>query len=196
MEKSAASSGSARHSLLLQGIATKDQKTSGQGTTQRSGEMQQSARQRQQRQVREGERSSGVIDYSVSAHAKPVRKKRKNRVRSKRTRSIHRMKLDLDAIARAEVFERDGGKCIRCRNSDRAVQWAHVLSRRHLCLRWESDNAMTLCAGCHMYWHHEPAMAVDWFVKTYTDRWNRIKNVLLANPKISVRDLWEQRVQE
>jgi len=134
-----------------------------------------------------------AIDYSESVLAKPVRKKRRNRVRSKRTRSIHRMKLDLDAIARTEVFERDGNKCIHCPNSDRSIQWAHVLSRRHLCLRWEADNAMTLCAGCHLFWHHEPAMAVDWFIKNFGERWERIRRIHLVNPKISVRELWLER---
>lgn len=134
-----------------------------------------------------------MIDSSRLAFPKTVRKKRKNRVRSKRTRSLHRMKLDLDAIARKEVFERDGGKCIRCANSDRSVQWAHVLSRRHLCLRWDADNAMTLCAGCHLFWHHEPAMAVDWFIKNFGERWERIRLIHLLNPKVSVKSLWESR---
>lgn len=102
------------------------------------------------------------------------------------------MMLSLDAAARAEVFERDGGICIRCSNSERAVQWAHVLSRRHLCLRWNPENAMTLCAGCHLFWHHEPAMALDWYFKNFAERWERITRVLQANPKVRIKELYEQ----
>jgi hypothetical protein len=68
-----------------------------------------------------------------------------------------------------------------------------VLSRRHLCLRWDADNAMTLCAGCHLFWHHEPAMAVDWFIKNFGERWERIRRIHLLNPKVSVKELWESR---
>lgn len=24
------------------------------------------------------------------------------------------------------------------------------------------DNGITLCAGCHMWWHHEPIEATEW----------------------------------
>jgi 5-methylcytosine-specific restriction endonuclease McrA len=135
-----------------------------------------------------------VIDTSASKFAKPVRKKRRNRVRSKRTLKLAKMKWELDRIAKAQVFERDGHKCIRCGATNRQLQPAHVLSRTHLCLRWEPENLMSLCGGCHLAWHHEPAMAVEWFTKTYSDRWFRIKNVLMVNPKVSVKELWEARV--
>lgn len=123
----------------------------------------------------------------------PQKRKKRNHSQRNRTASRARMIRELDALARAEVFERDGNVCIMCHKKDRAVQWAHVLSRRHPCLRWVADNAMTLCAGCHMFWHHEPAMAVEWFMKNFADRWTRIKCVLLANPKVNVRQLWEMR---
>lgn len=112
---------------------------------------------------------------------------------SKKCASRRRMMLVLDDLARQEVFERDEHICVRCRNPERAVQWAHVLSRRHLCLRWNAENAMTLCAGCHLFWHHEPAMALDWYFKTYPERWERISRVLQVNPKVRVKDLYEAR---
>lgn len=100
---------------------------------------------------------------------------------------------ELDAAARQEVFERDGAVCIRCHDRNRAVQWAHVLSRRHLCLRWNPDNAMSLCGGCHLFWHHEPALAVDWFIKNFSERWTSIRQILMVNPKVNVKELWGLR---
>lgn len=121
------------------------------------------------------------------------RKRKKNHSRKNATRARHKMINDLDAIARAEVFARDDGRCIRCENPDRSVQWAHVLSRRHPCLRWEADNAMSLCAGCHLKWHHEPALSVEWYIDHFPERWRRIKAVLLLNPKVNVKEMWEAR---
>lgn len=107
---------------------------------------------------------------------------------SKKTQKRRRMITELDKAARERVFERDGGICIRCGDKSRIPQWAHVLSRRHLCTRWEADNAMSLCGGCHLFWHHEPALAVDWFIKNFRERWERITAILQVNPKISVRN--------
>lgn len=132
---------------------------------------------------------------------KPSQMKHNRRVgkhrQRKATASRARMVRELDAIAREEVFIRDHGTCIaagiagiRCGDT---VQWAHVLSRRHPCLRWEADNAMTLCAGHHLWWHHSPMYAVEWFVRDFPDRWRRLKAVHLANPKVNVRDLWAAR---
>jgi len=101
---------------------------------------------------------------------------------------------ELDAQARQQVFDRDGAVCIRCGDRSRPVQWAHVLSRRHLCVRWLSDNAMSLCAGCHLFWHHEPALALDWFFKNFRERWNRLQLVYLAGVKVNVAELWRERV--
>lgn len=127
---------------------------------------------------------------------KVARKRRRNHVRRDKTRSRAKMIRELDAVARQIVFERDGFECVRCRSVSH-LQWAHVFSRRHLCLRWESDNAMTLCVGCHLFWHHEPALAVDWYIKTFRDRYERIRAALqMGERKINVAALWLERVGE
>lgn len=101
---------------------------------------------------------------------------------------------ELDALARQEVFERDENLCRRCRIADRAVQWAHIFSRRHLCLRWCADNALALCGGCHLWWHHEPVLAVDWFRKNWPWRYDALLAAIQVNPKVDVRALWQERV--
>lgn len=69
---------------------------------------------------------------------------------------------DLDRLCREAVFARDGHKCMRCGKRDR-LQWCHVYSRRYRSLRWNLLNSMTLDAGCHLFWHHRPLEAMDWW---------------------------------
>lgn len=116
---------------------------------------------------------------------------RRTRVkRSKKAASQHRMRLALDADCRAKVFERDGFQCVRCGKPN--PQWCHVFSRRHPCLRWEPDNSFAGCAGCHMFWHHEPLLAVDWFRKSYPLRYERLMAVMQVNPKVRVKELYAE----
>lgn len=98
--------------------------------------------------------------------------KRKAGVRKKSKKSISVAKLD--ALARDVVFQRDGHRCIRCQNP-LSIQWAHVYSRRFRCVRWDPENGMTLCAGCHFFWHDRPTEAALWFVGSYPDRAESLK---------------------
>lgn len=95
---------------------------------------------------------------------------------------------ELDSAARRAVFERDGNVCVRCRDVTRNVQWCHIFSRRHKNLRWESDNALTMCAGCHMFWHGNPVLAVEWFRKTWPERYERILAMFNEGGKVRVQD--------
>jgi len=109
---------------------------------------------------------------------------------SKKTRQRRRMMVALDADARRRVFERDKFSCMRCGKSAN-LQWCHVLSRRNVSLRWELDNAMTLDAGCHMFWHHEPALAVDWFKRNFSEQWDRLMALRILDPKVNIRERFE-----
>lgn len=68
---------------------------------------------------------------------------------------------ELDRLAREVVMKRDGGKCRRC-GSERRLQWCHIYSRRYPSLRWDPDNALCLCAGCHLWQHHNPLDSSAW----------------------------------
>ena len=112
---------------------------------------------------------------------------------SKKTRQRRRAKSELDAIARKEVFERDGHRCVRC-GSDKTKQWCHIIGRRHLCTRWEADNALTLCAGCHRWWHEYPSLSGPWFARNWPERHEHILALYNAGGKINpVRLLDEVR---
>ena len=103
--------------------------------------------------------------------------------KSKKAQKRNRAKKELDAAARLEVFERDGYKCVRC-GSDK-IQWAHIIGRRHLCTRWLPENALTLCAGCHMFWHEYPTLSGDWFRKNWPERAEYIHTVYDHGEKVS-----------
>ena len=113
---------------------------------------------------------------------------------SKATKKRRRMVLKLDADARQRVFERDNFACMRCGKKEN-LNWAHVLSRRDISLRWEADNGMTLDAGCHMFWHHQPALAVDWLQKNHREQWDRLMALHVLNPKVNIRERFEELSQ-
>lgn len=66
---------------------------------------------------------------------------------------------ELDALCREIVLHTS--VCYRCMSTER-LQWAHVFSRRYRWLRWDLSNSMALCAGCHLWWHHNPPAATAW----------------------------------
>jgi hypothetical protein len=49
-----------------------------------------------------------------------------------------------------------GGKCERCGSVSPALQCAHFHGRRKRSVRWDADNALCLCFGCHQYFHENP----------------------------------------
>ena len=67
----------------------------------------------------------------------------------------------LDTLCRTLVFKRDGNRCRRCDKTSH-LQWAHIYSRRYHSVRWEPTNSLVLCAGCHMWGHHNPTEFSDW----------------------------------
>ena len=54
-----------------------------------------------------------------------------------------------------------GGKCERC-HGIKNLQCAHIYSRSYKHLRWDMENLLCLCSGCHFWWHQNPAEAVIW----------------------------------
>lgn len=56
-----------------------------------------------------------------------------------------------------EAHARETGK-YECRAD---LQCAHIISRRYLNVRWDTENALCLCAGHHAYFTHNP---LEWEV--------------------------------
>src|SRR5271157_2755907 len=103
---------------------------------------------------------------------------------SKKTRARGRVVKELDEAAKQACFERDGFECQRCHIPKRAVQWSHIISRRHRCTRWEPDNALTLCSGCHMWWHSYPSLSGPWFAKNWPERAEHIHQLYNQGGKV------------
>ena len=80
--------------------------------------------------------------------------------------------LALKALFRAVVLERDGHRCRKCGSGKRpgrggGLQAAHIYPQgSHPSMRFRLENAITLCASCHIYgrnaWHRHPKAALDW----------------------------------
>lgn len=140
-----------------------------------------------------------MIEAKGMALQKPrdtAKRKPKNHSRRNKTRTHRAIIKELDAIARREVVEeRDGNRCVRCGRTEPEVQiqWSHVHSRRHHCIRWDPDNSKALCSACHTWWTYNPGLAYDWFIKNFRERWERITRILQINPKVNVKKLLADR---
>lgn len=89
----------------------------------------------------------------------------------------------LDILFSKAIRQRDG-KCMRC-GSISNLQCSHVLPRNYLSIRWEMENAITLCVGCHIYWWHKyPHEAVEWFDNMWPGRYEKLKKLASTHKKI------------
>ena len=43
------------------------------------------------------------------------------------------------------------------------LEASHYIGRTTKCVRWDEDNAVGLCAGCHMHLEHHPDEHREWF---------------------------------
>lgn len=81
-------------------------------------------------------------------------------MRKKPSRTTLRIKAD----TLFSKFIRRTGTCARCGAVDR-LQCAHIVSRRYLSTRWDEDNAVSLCSGCHIYMTHRPLEWEQWVIQ-------------------------------
>jgi len=98
---------------------------------------------------------------------------------------------ECDALAREWTFGRDRDRCVRTGATSR-LQWCHVRSRRYLSMRWHPANMLTLSAGAHLWWHHNPLEAVRWFEQTYPERAKILSMIAMSKNKIDLHGtkLW------
>ena len=66
---------------------------------------------------------------------------------------------------------RSKGMCEKCLRTDTKLDCAHVIPRTNKTLRWDINNALSLCFRCHKLWAHEnPLEFAHWFKKYYKER--------------------------
>lgn len=65
----------------------------------------------------------------------------------------------LDKLFSDVIRERAEWQCQRCLRSFMkgagGLQCAHIFTRSRLSTRWDIENAVALCGGCHLYWAHK-----------------------------------------
>jgi 5-methylcytosine-specific restriction endonuclease McrA len=97
---------------------------------------------------------------------------------------MRRRILLADKLAREHVLNRDGYHCVCCgkdgetamRWTGSGLEWAHILSRGARHLRWEPDNAVTLCRGDHAYFTEHPREFRRFIAEKFgPDHWDGLK---------------------
>ena len=58
---------------------------------------------------------------------------------------------------------REAGQCFKCTNTYR-LQCAHIITRGYFGTRWDIQNAVCLCSGCHVFFTYHP---IEW--EDFTD---------------------------
>lgn len=113
-----------------------------------------------------------------------LKRETKLRAVSKKPGYVHEKKA-LDALCRKIVFARDP-YCQRCRKVENG-QWCHVTSRRFISLRWRLENSLRLCNGCHLWWHHRPLAAAEWFRAKFPVRYNALALMSSSPQKVDLK---------
>lgn len=105
----------------------------------------------------------------------------------------------LDHLFAEKVKQRDNYACVRCGKpmsvEDKVfMQCSHVVGKGYKALRWDMNNAKSLCFGCHKYWWHHPRYQFEaalWFAKTFPERLKRIVAILeLKVPEFKRAELY------
>ena len=84
-----------------------------------------------------------------------------------KTKRKTRTQLVREADKLFSMLIRKRGHCQRCLKTEN-LQCAHVVSRTNKLLRWNPDNALSLCTACHLFWMHKsPLEFVEWYKKEF-----------------------------
>ena len=73
------------------------------------------------------------------------------------------------------IKERDGFKCLHC-GKDKYLNAHHIFSRNNYKVRWDMDNGVTLCSGCHTMSskfsaHKTPIEFIEWIKGKWGEEW-------------------------
>lgn len=81
------------------------------------------------------------------------------------------------------------GFCQKCGKKE-GLQVAHIYSRSNKCIRWNEENAVCLCNGCHIFWaHKEPYEFIKW-VSEFKDL-KKVEQIKNENKPLKLHDLEE-----
>lgn len=72
--------------------------------------------------------------------------------------------------SRCSLIIRSRMECAWCCNHVESIsdlQCAHIFSRTYRNTRWDLDNLVNLCPGCHFYGHRNPIAFVEFIKNTW-----------------------------
>jgi len=81
----------------------------------------------------------------------------------KKTTERKKWMKKLDNLWAKKIKERDKFTCQRCKSKSKRLNACHFYSRNNKTLRWDMDNGVCLCVGCHFWGHQNPAEFTEWF---------------------------------
>ena len=122
---------------------------------------------------------------SIGANLKDWKSKKKKKRKNER----QKIKDELDKLF--SIIIRDKGKCERCGKTS-PLNTAHIFSRRNLATRWDKDNVLCLCVGCHFWAHQNPIEFVEWINKLRGVSWyNKLREKANKVKKWTIPELKE-----
>lgn len=100
------------------------------------------------------------------------------------------LKRKLDKLFSEKVRSR--GSCQRC-SSTLNLQTAHIYTRKYLKTRWDPQNALCFCAGCHRWAHDRPLDFAE-FVKEKigTKEYNELRAKAQKLGKVDMEKILEE----
>lgn len=85
------------------------------------------------------------------------------------------------------IRERDQWRCRRCGTQyapgSQGLHCAHIVGRRNRELRHDERNCVSLCMGCHLFFHANPLAFTDWLKEEIGPQTLRWLKRIAATPK-------------
>lgn len=67
----------------------------------------------------------------------------------------------------SDLVRESVGHCQSCGKSGCRLENAHIFSRRHRNTRWDLQNCLCLCSGCHRKYGENPILFTNWLECTF-----------------------------
>jgi 5-methylcytosine-specific restriction endonuclease McrA len=101
----------------------------------------------------------------------------------------------LDSLWRKAIHERDK-VCQMCGNNSDRLNAHHVIGRRNRNVRWDLDNGIGLCPGCHTFKtdsaHQDPLKFMTYFKDEYPERYDHlVMSAYQSNKKVTYEEALE-----
>lgn len=111
---------------------------------------------------------------------------------------MHGIKITaLDKLFSEYIRTRDNWACRRCLAKHppptNALHCAHIFTRSKKSTRFDPENAVALCYGCHSFLDRNPLEKYDWYIKNFSqekfDRL-RLRSNIPGKPDVALHKIW------